>query len=74
MKQNRNIMILQSVGYAVCSITANGQKILDANLFNFNYPVYVTRPNDTTAVFYSTKMSDYVDNTDTFYINLKPSK
>lgn len=55
-------------------VSNNGQKILDADLFNFDYPVYVHRPNDTTVVFYSTKMGEYINNTDVFYANLKLSK
>lgn len=55
-------------------VSNNGRKILDADLFNFDYPVYTVRPNDTTVIFYSTKMSEYVDNTDIFYVNLKLSK
>lgn len=74
-----NWQYLREVGFRLEApnftiVSNNGQKILDADLFNFDYPVYVHRPNDTTAVFYSTQMVEYLDNTDLFYVNLKLSK
>lgn len=74
-----NWQYLREVGFRLEApnftiVSNNGQKILDADLFNFDYPVYTTRPNDTTVIFDSPQMSEYVDNTDIFYVNLKLSK
>lgn len=49
----------------------DGRKILDASLFNFPYEVWAHRPNDHTVIFYSTQMTDYLDDTDVFHVNLK---
>lgn len=49
----------------------DGRKILDAELFNFDYTLSVYRPNDHTVVFYSTQMTNYLNNTDVFHVNLK---
>lgn len=71
-----NWQYLQSVGFRLQSpnftISVNdGRKILQAELFNFPYPVSIHRPNDHTVVFYSTQMSNYINDTDLFYVNLK---
>lgn len=52
-------------------VTTNGNKILQAELFNIDKSdLYITRPNDSTVVFYSTN-PNLMNMGDVYYINLK---